>query len=101
MNKKDFEEVRVKGKFFRYNYFLISSLDKKDKSKPELGIVVSKKISTKAVIRNKIRRQIKEILRTNNLLKDGVIYVVVVKSGIMHTSFDTIQKDLIHAFENI
>jgi len=52
--------------------------------------VVSKKISKKAVIRNKIKRRIRHLCR--ELLNNGK-YVIVVKKDISNIEFEALKND--------
>ena len=64
-------------------------------------IVVSTKVSKKAVVRNKIRRQIKEILRLPLINSRFAVNRVVVKSNIVGHSFDEIKKDIEQALYSL
>lgn len=61
--------------------------------KPTKGkpiIVVSKKISNKAVVRNKLRRQLKELLRQNGIIS-GIVRVMRHPG---EESFELFKKDI-------
>ena len=59
-------------------------------------IVVSKKIHLKAVVRNKLRRRIKEAFRNidKTLLENQHDYQIIAKHTIFYSDFDTIKNDL-------
>lgn len=59
-----------------------------------IGLVVSKKVSKKAVIRNRIKRQIREAFRQQQQTLGAVDYVVVAKSPLEQIAFDTITSKL-------
>ena len=59
-----------------------------------LGLTVSPKIGC-AVVRNRIRRLIKENYRVLQGLKEGFDIVIVARSSIINASFDEIGKDLL------
>ena len=63
------------------------------KKYPKFGIVVSKKIG-KAVVRNKRRRQIKEIVRKLSVLPNQ--YVFVAKDNINEASFIELTSEVKH-----
>src|SRR5579864_6129836 len=98
--KSDFEKVRQNGKFISSKIFSLSLFDRKDEREARFGFIVSKKISTKSHDRNRIKRILREIVRKNlSGVKSGIDYVIIVKSGIMHATNDTIEaqlKDLIN-----
>ena len=59
-------------------------------------IVVSKKIHLKAVVRNKLRRRIKEAFRNidKTLLENQHDYQIIAKHTIFYADFDGIKNDL-------
>ena len=56
----------------------------------KIAIVVSKKISKKAVIRNKIKRRLRQISRET--LKTGR-YVIVTKKDVSNIEFEKLKND--------
>lgn len=68
--KKDFDNIFKKGKSAKGS-FLILRYIKNDKNIDRTAFLVSKKVSSKAVIRNKIRRRIQESVKIS--LKDKVM----------------------------
>ncbi len=92
---EDFENVRHNGKFLKTEDFTFTSFNRKDKEPSRFGIIVSKKVSMKATARNKVKRQIREILRKNiSSVKDGFDFVISAKSSIIHASRATIETEL-------
>lgn len=57
---------------------------------PRVGLVVSKKVSKKAVIRNRIKRQIRENFRLQQDMLGAIDFVVVAKAPLSAIAFDTI-----------
>ncbi len=49
--------------------------------KPRLGMAVSRRVSNKAVVRNRIRRQIRESFRHQRALVKAMDYVVVARKA--------------------
>jgi len=60
--KKDFEYVFKKGKSFKESFLIFKTIEN-HLGKSRFGFVVSKKISQKAFLRNKIKRRISEAVR--------------------------------------
>ncbi len=62
--KKDFEEIFKKGRSFKES-FLVLKILKNNLKVSRFGFVVSQKVSKKAVVRNKIKRRLREIVGLN------------------------------------
>ncbi|MFZ2390355.1 MAG: ribonuclease P protein component [Minisyncoccales bacterium] len=92
--EKEFEAVfkggrTIKGKsvFLRY---LINGTDK-----TKVGFVVSKKISKLAVVRNKAKRRMRDIVRLKkDGLKEGLSIVIVSLPSISKLTYKEIKEDL-------
>ena len=59
-------------------------------------VIISRKIDNKATVRNKLKRQIFEIIRTSNTenIKKGLNIILIPKKEILNQSFNDIQKDI-------
>lgn len=96
--KSDFENVHENGKFIAGRNLNVSFLDRKDSRPCRFGFIVSKKVSTKAHERNKIKRTLREIVRGNLAsAKNGYDYVIIAKSGILKASRSTIESELMES----
>ncbi|MFZ3057584.1 MAG: ribonuclease P protein component [Minisyncoccales bacterium] len=92
--EKEFEAVfkggrTIKGKsvFLRY---LINGTDK-----TKVGFVVSKKISKLAVVRNKAKRRMRDIVRLKkDGLKEGLSIVIISLPSIVKLTYKEIKEDL-------
>jgi len=62
--KKDFEKVLKQGENIRGSVMYFKVLKTKE-PEPRIGFIVSKKVSPKAVERNKARRRMKEAVRSS------------------------------------
>ena len=60
--KKDFEKVLKEGKSFKED-FLILKIKKNKLEELRFGFIVSQKVSKKAVVRNKIKRRLREVIK--------------------------------------
>lgn len=59
------------------------------------GFVVSKKVSNKAVVRNKIRRRLSEIIKAEiNNIKNGTDLIIIALPGIEKKEFSEIKKSI-------
>ncbi len=82
--KKDFGVVFKKGKKYEFTPFRAYLRTKKNVfPESRFGFIVSKKISKKAVVRNKIKRKMREAIK-NNLsgIKKGFDVVIIALPGI-------------------
>jgi ribonuclease P protein component len=96
---KDFEKVFKKGR---------SAFDKivglktvaNDSLDNRFGVVVSNKISKKAVIRNRLKRQIRAIVEAENKkLKTGNDAIVLSQKGIENKNFQEIKEAIVRLFK--
>ena len=87
--KNDFKRVFKKGKFCQEE-FLAIKIAPNDSETSRFGFIVSKKISKKAVVRNKIKRRLRESVRLklkDGLIKNGFDAVVITRPRIVDKSF--------------
>lgn len=64
----------------------------------KIGFVVGKKISKSAVKRNRIKRQVREVVRLllkEDRLKAGFMVAIVAKSNILGCKYQEIEKDVV------
>lgn len=97
----DFNKVYKYGRSFgAKDLFVKASKSNYDFSR--LAVVVSKKVSKKAVVRNKIKRQCSEIIRKDwSKLKPGYNIVVTVKSDISKLEAMATKKQLVRCLEKL
>ena len=99
-DKKLIKEILKKGKKARENYLLLKYFP--SYQRPRFAFIVSKKISKKATVRNKVKRHLSEI--TRNLLNtfspkiDGVFLAL---PGIENLSFEKKREIILKIFNKI
>ncbi|NMA50775.1 MAG: ribonuclease P protein component [Mollicutes bacterium] len=94
MKKKDrikssieFNKIIKIGKKISNAFYAIFYIEKEEEN-PKFGIGVSKKFK-KAVLRNKVKRQMREIIfKTKNLFPKNKNYIIIVKEEFTKISFD-------------
>ena len=92
LKEKEFEEALKKGKGFRED-FLVLKTRKNDLSKIRVGLLVSKKISKKAVQRNKVRRRLKELVKLKlEKLKEGQDIIFIALPGLEKKNFQQMEN---------
>ena len=90
--QKDFENVFDKGFYFSGNFLLLKTV-KNDLPISRFGFIVSKKISKKAVRRNRVKRLLRESVRlTQKDIRAGFDAVFISKTGIVGKSFEEINS---------
>jgi len=78
--EKDFQQVFNKGKFINSDLISVRFLDN-NTDDTRVGFIVSKKVSKKAVLRNRVKRKLREVMRTNiKKIKGGFDIIITAKS---------------------
>ena len=91
--KKEFEQVYDSGKTVRNSFLFIKFFKDSSLEGSKFGIVVSAKVSKKATVRNKIRRQISEAIKPHlKQVSKNVNVVIVTNSKIVDKTFTEIEK---------
>jgi len=95
LKKKEFDNVFQNGKSA---YFKILGIKAVKNGKPEsrFGVIISTKVSKKATNRNRIKRQIREIIRKNlDKIEKGYDFIIIVLPQIKEADFTLIKEILI------
>ena len=75
--KKDFEVVFKEGKSVKNNFLIFKFLNN-NLQESRFGFVVSKKVSNKAVVRNKVKRRLRSAVSTHlKSIKNSVDGVII------------------------
>lgn len=92
--QKDFDNVFNKGKSV-FDRVLGLKVTKNDLNINRFGVIVSNKISKKAVERNKIKRRIREVLKKENpALKKGHDIVVIALAEVKDKEYQDLEQSL-------
>lgn len=90
--KKDFALVFKRGKGLQDD-FLFIKFAKNNLKISRFGFTVSNSLSKKAVVRNKLKRKLREIVRLNlKGIKKGVDIIFIAKSGLEKKTFSEISR---------
>ena len=92
-SSREYTDIINTNKCKRNKYFSVYYRKNNDKNK--YGITIPKKTGT-AVIRNKIKRSVKNILDNNkNIVQKNYDYVIIVKKGIIDLTYQEMEKELL------
>jgi ribonuclease P protein component len=92
--RAEFLAVR-RGEKRRGRFFLMEILDRGDDKPPRVGFTVTKKVGN-AVVRNRVRRRLKEAVRTRAAgdMGPGKDYVIVGREEVLTIPFDQLAIEL-------
>jgi ribonuclease P protein component len=98
-SKKDFSNIFRRARFFPGRFFLLRSVDNNlDLSR--FAIIIPKTFSKKAVVRNKIRRQIYSIIHKEmSKIKPGFDNLITIKKQSDVSNFQNCEKDILILFK--
>jgi len=100
-SQADFNRVFKKGRKLENKAVKILALNRKDSlDMRRLGLVTSKKVG-KAVARNRAKRRLREIFRTNkHLLESGLDLVFIIKPAAASLNYADLQRTVIDSLKN-
>jgi ribonuclease P protein component len=95
-NRADFSRVYRYGKSFANHQFVVYGCRRKDTEQFRVGVSCSKKIGN-AVVRNRMRRMIKEIIRHHeNEIVTQMDLIFIVRKGALDMTYQEMEKSLLH-----
>ena len=97
-NNYDFDRIIKNNKAYKYKDYIIY-LEKVENLNYKFGLSVGKKIGN-AVIRNKIKRQLREIISENDYQKNFDC-IIIVKKEICTASYLAIKEDINETFKKL
>jgi ribonuclease P protein component len=95
----EFQLVRQAGKAWTGRHVVLAVLARADTDRVRLGIVTTRKVGT-AVIRNRIRRRIREIFRLHQFeLISGIWLVTIARMSAATARFKDLERDWLRLAE--
>jgi ribonuclease P protein component len=91
--KKDFDDIFKKGKAIKGSFLIIRFL-RNNKDRSRFAFIVSKKVSLKAVDRNKIRRRLSEAVKKYKEILAGTDIIFIVLPQAKLKSFLEIKEEI-------
>ena len=99
-SSREFSEIINKSLFVKSRYYSIYYRKKKE-LESRYGITVPKKTGN-AVVRNKIKRQVKNIIDNDkNNIQNTFDYVIIIKRNILSLNYQEMETDLVNTFKKI
>ena len=99
LTKEQVKYIQKKGDKFESKLFIIKHKDTQDPAK--YCIIISKKFAAKAVERNKLRRQIYEIIRKNEPESVSKNLILIPKKSVSTKTYQEIEDDINEIFKTI
>lgn len=98
--RNDFKKIHQQGKSILKGKLILRFLPAEGRNL--IGIIVSKKVSKKAVVRNKIKRRIREIIRKNlEEIVSGYDFLILTKDKIKEIDYQEIKEQLFKVLERV
>jgi len=95
----DFKQLAGKGKPF-YSALITIKVLKNNRPQSRFGIIVSTKVSKKAVVRNRLKRRLSEVIRLNlSEIKSGFDVIIMVKQALAEKKYQEIESELLQLFK--
>lgn len=91
--KKDFDLVFKKGRS-SFDTILGVKYLANDLKKNRLGIIISSKVSKKAVERNRLRRRLREIFRPRLTARSNCDFIAIALSGATAKTFSELERSV-------
>ena len=99
-SNEEFNQIIKKGKFLKNNYFVLYSLNN-NLDVFRFGISVGKKVAN-AVNRNKLKRQVKNILDSHkSLYSKSKDYIIIVRKSSLRENYSILEEKLIELFRKL
>lgn len=94
-NNRDFTRIIKNNKPFKYKDYVIY-MERVEDNNYHFGISVSKKLGN-AVVRNKLKRQLRSIISKNNY-QNNFNCIIILGRGILNRSYQEMEDNLQNAF---
>ena len=99
-NSDYFSNIIKTGKFKKNNNYVLYYINK-DEDLPKYGIAIKKKVG-KAYIRNRLKRQTREIIdKHKKEFKNNNDYIIMIRDGCLNSSFKDMDASLKELLERI
>ena len=96
--KINFARIEIDGAMHQSKSFGMGIYDRKDNEPSHFGFIISTKISKKAVVRNRIKRIMSEVIRKNlDKIKSGYDVLFLIKPSVVKLEKLLLEKETYEA----
>lgn len=100
--RSDFLKLKKEGAVKQSPFFGFLYLKNEEIDKPKFGFIISKKISKRAVDRNRIKRILCEVIMTKiDFGSKKIEAIFLVKQSILKVNRKELEKEVIRVLENV
>ncbi len=93
--REDFQNLRQKGKRYNRRCLSLVALKTDTEDMPRVGFIVTKRLSKKAVTRNRIKRQMRAAYHLHrHHLKKGYFFLFIARQAILDQPFQTLNYQI-------
>lgn len=97
-----FFKILSRGRIYHTPFFSVNVLKNKEDINYRVSVVISKKVTKKAVERNLLKRRFLSVVQNNkNLLKQGFSYVFYLKKEVVGVDFKTLEAEIVKNIKEI
>ena len=97
----EFDNIIHSSRYIKNDYYIIYYKEAKEKYY-RFGLSIGKKISNKAVIRNKYKRRLKSIIDNNkNSYSKNKDYIIILKKSCLDASYEQLEESFINIMKSI
>lgn len=97
-NNRDFNRIIQNNRPYKFKDYIIY-IERKENSDYNFGITASKKLGN-AVVRNKLKRQIRSIIIKKDYQKNFNC-IIILGRGILEKDYQQMENNLLEAFNNL
>jgi ribonuclease P protein component len=96
---QDFKQVYEQGKRYQSSHFVVRARVTSSSEATQVGISISQKVSKKAVVRNRLKRQIQGIMREIlPLISPGWQVVIIPRPSLVECNYENFLRELKQLF---
>ena len=98
---KEFDNIIHTGRYIKNNYYIIYYKDKAN-DYYRFGLSVGKKISKRAVVRNKLKRRLKSIIDNNkNCYPKTKDYIIIMKGRCNEATYEELEQNFLNIINQV